>query len=578
MDGRLYPAVHLYLYWIMVVLAFLKLLGCLGLLMYGTRLMGESLQKLAGDRLRYVLDSLATNRFTSLLTGTLVAVMLQSSTSASLLTISLVHAGLLTLSQSLPLLMGASVGNTLIAWIMAAEFNFSISNYIYPLMLIAFLLVYSRKQRALGESLFGLCFILLSLGLLCDLADEMQLSGQGAIARYLSVPGEHYGSYALLLLVGAAVTFAVQSSAAIMATSMALCATGVWSVYAGVAFMLGENIGRAIITCRAASSAGTPARRTAFGQLVFNIGGVAWIFLAFPWFVNLLCDLFHLDPTLRQSTPDNNLAYVLAAFHTGFNLCNALLFLGFAKPLELLTVRRVTKRHKHSEEEGQLLFINKGLLDTPEQSVMAARKEIINYADTVTRMFTQTRYLFSAHNDAEFKNIFTLVEHYEDICDEMEMDIANYLNKITAEEDVPDSLRPSIRSMLLEVAEIESIGDSCHHIAHTARRSYRSPQRFTEKQQEHIHQMFQLAEQALEQMRNLLAMRRPPREASTAYYIENEINKFRNQLRNLNFTDVNNGVYSYQTGAMYMDVINECEQLSDCIINVTEARMKAHEG
>ncbi len=578
MDGRLHPAVHLYLYWIMVVLAFLKLLGCLGLLMYGTKLMGESLQKLAGDRLRYVLDSLATNRFTSLLTGMLVAVMLQSSTSASLLTINLVHAGLLTLSQSLPLLMGASAGNTPIAWIMAAEFNFGVSNYIYPLMLIAFLMVYSRKQRALGETLFGLCFILLSLGLLCNLANEMQLSGQGVIAGHLSVPGEHYGSYVLLLLMGAAVAFAVQSSAAIMATSMALCSTGVWSVYAGVAFMLGENIGRAIVTCRAAASAGTPARRTAFGQLLFNIGGVAWMFLAFPWFVNLLCDLFHLDPMQRQITADNNLAYVLAAFHTGFNFCNALLFIGFAKPLELLAAHHVTKHREHSEEEGKLLFINKGLLDTPEDSIVAARKEIVNYADTVTRMFTQTRYLFSAHNETEFKNIYTLVERYEDICDDMEMDIANYLNKITAEEDVPERLRPFIRSMLLEVAEIESIGDSCHHIAHTARRNFYSPQRFTDKQKEHIHQMFQLTEQVLEQMRNLLSVRRPPKEASTAYYIENEINKFRNQLRNLNFTDVNNGVYGYQTGAMYMDVINECEQLSDCIINVAEARMETRES
>ena len=208
---------------------------------------------------------------------------------------------------------------------------------------------------------------------------------------------------------------------------------------------------------------------------------------------------------------------------------------------------------------------------------MEARKEIINYADTVTKMFTQTRFLFSVSNETEFKNIFTLVEHYEDICDEMEVDIANYLNKVSTEEPSAD-LKRAICGMLREVAEIESIGDSCHHIAHTARRNYRSTQQLTEKQLEHIHQMFQLAEQALEQMRTILSIRKAPREASTAYYIEREINKFRNQLRNLNFTDVNNGVYNYQTGAMYMDVINECEQLSDCILNVTEARLEAKES
>ena len=232
----------------MVVLAFLKLLGCLGLLMYGTKLMGESLQKLAGERLRQILDSLTTNRFTSLLTGTLVTAMIQSSTAASLLTVSFVHAGMLSLIQALPILMGASVGNTLIAWIMAAEVNFGVSDYIYPLMLVSFLLVYYRKWRAWGESFFGLCFILFSLGLLCHLADDMEPASKSQIFGYLSLNHENYGMYALLLLIGAAVTYAVQSSAALLATSMVLCSTGVWSVYSGVAFVLGENIGRAIVT------------------------------------------------------------------------------------------------------------------------------------------------------------------------------------------------------------------------------------------------------------------------------------------------------------------------------------------
>ena len=562
----------------MVVLAFLKLLGCLGLLMYGTKLMGDSLQQLAGDRLRHILDSLTTNRFSSLLTGALVTAMIQSSTAASLMTVSFVHAGMLTFMQALPALMGASVGNTLVAWLMAAELNFGFSNYVYPLMLAAFLLVQYRKRPALGESVFGFCFILLSLGLLCHLYDSMPAADQHTVATYLGMKGEHYGAYVLLLLVGAAVTFAVQSSAAIMATSMVLCSTGIWSVYAGAAFMLGENLGRAVVTCRAASSAGTQARRTAFGQLVFNLSGVAWMFAAFPYVIDLLCDFARLDPVAGQTAPDHNLAYVLAACHTGFNLCNAALFIGWVSPLERWAERCVSKPRNNDEKKTELRFITKGLLDTPEESVMEARKEIINYADTVTQMFTQTRYLFSADNETDFKNIFARVEHYEEVSDEMETDIANYLNRITAEDDVPDRLRPVICGMLRELAELESIGDSCHHIAHTARRNFYSSQPLTEPQLEHIHQMFQLAEQALEQMRVLLFARKPPREAPTAYYIEKEINNYRNQLRNLNFADVNRGRYSYQTGAMYMDVINECEQLSDSIINVTEARMESQGG
>ncbi len=558
----------------MVVLAFLKLLGCLGLLMFGTKLMGENLQKLAGDQLRHILDSLTTNRFTSLLTGALVTAMIQSSTAASLMTISFVHAGMITLLQALPILMGASVGNTLIAWIMAAEFNFEISNYIYPLMFVAFLLVYYRRWRPLGESIFGLCFILLSLGLLCNFADNMELSDPNGVLSYLAVSSENYGAYILLLLIGAGVTYAVQSSAALMATSMVLCSTGVWSIYSGVAFVLGENIGRAIVTCRAATSAGTPARRTALGQLIFNLCGVAWMFIAFPYFVNLLCELIHFDPTAKIGIADNNLAYVLAAFHTGFNCCNAVLFIGLVNPLERFATRHIAVPRNYDEKESELRFITKGLLDTPEQSVAEAGKEIINYIDTAIKMFTQTRYLFSVENTTEFKNIFTLVEHYEDICDEMEVDIANYLNKIS-EEEILESLKRNICGMLREVAEIESIGDSCHHIAHTARRNFRSNQQLTEKQLEHIHQMFQLTEQALELMKGHLFTKKTSKDISTSYYIEEEINKFRNQLRNQNFADVNHGVYNYQTGTMYMDVINECEQLSDCIINVIEACMES---
>lgn len=559
----------------MVVLAFLKLLGCLGLLMYGTKLMGENLQKLAGDRLKHILDSLTTNRFISLLTGALVTAMIQSSTAASLMTISFVHAGMLSLFQALPILMGASVGNTLIAWLMAAEINFEVSNYLYPLMLIAFLLVYYRKWRDWGESVFGLCFILLSLGLLCHLSEDMELARQTQILSYLTVSDENYISYIILLLIGATVTFAVQSSAAIMASSMILCCSGVWSIYSGVAFVLGENIGRAIVTYRAASSAGIQARRTAFGQSVFNLCGVAWMFLVFPYFVNLLCNLIHTDPTIKGTVADNSLAYVLAAFHTGFNLINATLFIGFVKPLETLCEKMVGKSQRHNEEEGELRFINKGLPDTPEEAILETRKEIINYADVAVRMFTQTRYLFSVSRHIEFKNIFTLVEHYEDICDEMEVDIADYLNKVSQQE-LTLHQKAAVCGMLREVAEIESIGDCCHHIACTAQRNYKSSQQLTAKQQEHIHQMFQLTEQALEQMKTLLSIRKVPREASTTYYIEHEINSFRKQLRNLNFLDVHNHVYSYQTGTMYMDVINECEQLADCIINITEARLEAN--
>lgn len=557
----------------MVVLAFLKLLGCLGMLMYGMNLLSESLQKMAGNKLRHILDSLATNRMTSLLTGALVTAMLQSSVTSSLLTVRFVHAGMLSLSQSLPILMGASVGNTLIAWIMAIEYNYEISAYIYPLMLISMILVYMHRQRLWGESLFGLSFIILSLGLFYHYADEIQLARVGILNDFLSFGHENYGSYLVLLVIGALLTFLIQSSAVLMAVSILLCATGVWSIYSGVAFVLGENIGRALLTWRAARQASLQARRTALGQMLFNIGGVAWVFFVFPYIVDYLCDILldsDMSPLASVGVNKNN-AYVLAAFHTGFNLCNATLFICFLKPLETLCNKALIRK-KGQDDQRELRFIVNGPQETPELSAMEARKEILNYAYIVSQMFMQTRYLFSAPNDVDFNNTFAKIQHYEEVCDDMEIEIANYLNKIS-DERLSAELKNTIRGMLRQVSEIESIGDSCFHIARTTARNYKSEQRFSEKQLDHLHQMFQLVEQALGQMKQILAARKVPKEASTAYYIENEINNFRKQLRSLNIIDVNSYAYSYLTGTMYMDIINECEQMADCMINVTEARL-----
>lgn len=557
----------------MVVLAFLKLLGCLGMLMYGMNLLSESLQKMAGNKLRHILDSLATNRMTSLLTGALVTAMLQSSVTSSLLTVRFVHAGMLSLSQSLPILMGASVGNTLIAWIMAIEYNYEISAYIYPLMLISMILVYMHRQRLWGESLFGLSFIILSLGLFYHYADEIQLARVGILNDFLSFGRENYGSYLVLLVIGALLTFLIQSSAVLMAVSILLCATGVWSIYSGVAFVLGENIGRALLTWRAARQASLQARRTALGQMLFNIGGVAWVFFVFPYIVDYLCDILldsDMSPLASVGVNKNN-AYVLAAFHTGFNLCNATLFICFLKPLETLCNKALIRK-KGQDDQRELRFIVNGPQETPELSAMEARKEILNYAYIVSQMFMQTRYLFSAPNDVDFNNTFAKIQHYEEVCDDMEIEIANYLNKIS-DERLSAELKNTIRGMLRQVSEIESIGDSCFHIARTTARNYKSEQRFSEKQLDHLHQMFQLVEQAFGQMKQILAARKVPKEASTAYYIENEINNFRKQLRSLNIIDVNSYAYSYLTGTMYMDIINECEQMADCMINVTEARL-----
>ncbi|MCM1108414.1 MAG: Na/Pi cotransporter family protein [Clostridium sp.] len=557
----------------MEVLLLFKFIGCLGLLMYGMKLTSEALQKMAGSQLRHILDALTTNRFTSMLTGALVSGIVLSSTSTSVMSISFIHAGMLSFVQGLSVIMGASVGNTLIAWIMAAEFNFSLSDYIYPLFIPALCLIYSRNHRSQGEALFGMCFIFLWLGALYHTAGEMHLDRMECFGGWCTSEGNQFGFYLICLLVGAALTMLIRSSGALMAASMVFCSVGVLSVYAGVALVMGENIGRAVITARAAVHAGLQARRTALAQFIFNLFGVVWAFGLFPYFVDVMIPLFDYDP--QPGAPGHvNLAYVLAAFHTCFNLCNVAIFIGLVKPLERLSERFIPKDAEGEDEDGELRYITCGLLTTPELSVLEAQKEITNYADTVCRMFTTVRYLLNTERSMEFKQLYERVQRYEQVTDEMEVEIVHYLNEVS-DDRLSSDTKTQIRSMLREVSEIESIGDSCYHLARTIGRKYQGKAFFTAKQKEHLHQMFQLVEQALEEMKRVIGSRNIPSAAPASFYIEQEINNFRKQLRMLNFMDVNHREYSYQMGTLYMELINECEKLGDYVINVVEARLDA---
>ena len=558
----------------MAVLAFLKLLGCLGLLMYGMKLMSEGLQKMAGSQLRHILDTLTSNRFTSLLTGAVITAIVLSSTATSVMTVSFVHAGMLSLIQGISVIMGSSFGNTLIAWIMAAEFNYSISNYIYPFFILAIWFTYSRSYRSWGESLFGMCFMFLGLGLLYRFAGEMNLPGNPDLVRFFAYADNSTTAYLICLVIGALLTMLVQSSAALMATSMILCSTGVLSIYAGVAFVMGENIGRAVTTYRAAASASPPARRLGVAQLLFNFFGVAWAFCLMPFFVDTICLWVGYDP-LPTAPKHTNLAYVLAAFHTCFNLCNVLFFIWLVKPLERLLCDLIQPNKKEEEEDFELRYISCGILTTAELSVLEAKKEIDNYSKMTFKMFSQVRFLATITQDAEFNQLFTQIEKHESMSDKMEVEIADYLNQLSNDRLSSDT-KNEIRCMLREISEIESIGDSCLNIAHTLNRKYHQKGYFTKKQMEHMHQMYQLTEQALVEMNRLLTGKHVSKEAHASYYIENEINNFRKQLRSLNIIDVNNHEYSYQIGTMYMDIINECEKLADYILNVVEAHTSTY--
>lgn len=557
----------------MTILIFLKFLGSLGLLIYGMKLLGESLQKMAGNQLRHIMDTLTTNRFTSFLTGAIITAIIQSSSATSVMTIGFVHAGILTFIQGLSMIMGASVGNTFVAWIMAAEFNYAISYYIFPLFFVALWLVKLRDYRSLGESIFGLCFMFLGLRLLYEFTDDLQLTSSPVLSAIFGSLSDNYGSYLILLLCGGVFTLCFQSSAALMAASMILCSTGIISIYSGIALVLGENIGRGLITYYAASSANLTARRTAMAQLIFNLFGVLWVFWIFPYFIETVCNTMGYQTTGRLE--EHTLTYVLAAFHTCFNLCNVALFIWFIKPIERLVNNIVPKNDEENEDTNELRYITGGLLATPELSVLEAQKEINGFAEMTCRMFTQVRYLITINNTVEFRQIYMKIRKLEDASDALEEEIADYLGEVS-DDLLSSDTKNQIRCMLREVSELESIADSCYILSHIISTKYHGKQLFTSKQLDHLHQLFQLTDQALQEMKRILSMRRPPAEARTANYICQEIKKFRKQLRNLNAIDVNNHEYSYHIGTMYLDIINECEKLSEYIINTIEARIESN--
>jgi phosphate:Na+ symporter len=540
--------------------------------MYGMKVMSEALQKMAGSQLRHVLGAMTTNRFTGLLTGTFVTASIQSSTATTVMTVSFVNAGLLTLAQAISVIMGANIGTTLTAWIMSAGFNYSVNDLVYPVLVVGIILIYSKKHKSLGEFIFGISFMFLGLGTLRENAAQMDLGHNAQVLGFFeSTSHWGYGTYFLFLLIGGILTMCVQSSAAVMAITMVLCSTGALSIYPGIALVMGENIGTTVTSNVAALTANTQARRAALAHMIFNIFGVIWVLCIFPYFTDFVCSLVGYDPHSKTADP-SILSYVLAAFHTSFNVCNVLILIWFIHPLERLVTRLIPNRKSKDSDDFSLQFISGGILSTAELSVLEAQKEINNFAERIQRMFGMVRSLLDEKDDTKFLKTFTRVEKYENISDNMELEIGNYLNEVS-DGRLSSETKLKIRAMLREISEIESIGDSCYNLARTLNRHHIAKETFSTTQSEHLHQMLELTDQALTQMNHLLVGRRAQLDANVSFNIENEINNYRKQLRSQNILDVDSHEYSYQEGTVYMDLVNECEKLGDYVVNVVEARM-----
>jgi len=558
------------------LIVFMKILGSLALLIYGMKVMSEALQKMAGSQLRHILGAMTTNRFTGMLTGTFITCAVQSSSATTVMTVSFVNAGLLTLAQAVSVIMGANIGTTLTAWIMSLGFNVDLTLVVFPAFFLGIILIYSKRRRYVGDFLFGIAFLFFALVLLSSAGKALDLEhNPAAIEFFKSFDTSSHLTIIIFLLIGTLITCIVQSSAAVMAITILLCSTGVLPIYMGIALVMGENIGTTATVNLAALGANTQARRAAFAHLLFNVFGVVWVLCLFYPFVDMVCRMVGYDPentTLSAAQKATILPIVLAMFHTCFNVCNTAVLIWFIPQMERVVCWIIKAKANKEDDEFRLRFIQAGIMKTPELSVLEASKEIHAYAEFTQHMFGMVRDLLTIKEDDAFEQLFDRIDKYEDRSDDMEVEIAKYLDQVS-DAHLSDDTKEKVRQMLREISEIESIGDSCLHIARTIGRRRAAKEEFTEAQFDNINQMFELVDDALTQMGAVLVKHKNEVNVDRSFTMENQINNYRSQLRTQNITDVNDHKYTYTIGTMYMDIIQECERLGDFIINVVQARM-----
>lgn len=548
----------------------LRLLGALGLLIFGMRMMSEALQKMAGPQLRHILARMTTNRLTGMLTGTFVTCAVQSSSATTVMTVSFVSAGLLTLAQGISVIMGANIGTTLTAWIMSLGYNVDLTNVVFPAFLIGIVLIYMKRHRFVGDFLFGIAFMFLSLVILSTTGKEMDLEHNEAVVSFFaSFDTDSYWTILAFLGIGTLITCIVQSSAAVMAITILLCSTGVLPIYLGIALVMGENIGTTATANLAALGANTQARRAALAHLLFNVFGVVWVLCVFYPFVDMVCWLVGYDPSIGGQV--ERLPVVLAMFHTCFNVTNTAILIGLIPWLERIVCWLLPEKPQPEQEQFRLKYIEANLMQTPEISVLQAQKETAQFGVRVQKMFDMVRSLMDEKDEQQFTQQYDQIVQQEDYTDRTEIGIARFLEQVS-ENHLSVATKQKVRQMLREVGELESIGDSCFNLARTLNRLKESGKDFTAAQRTQLQSMMVLCNDALTQMNTIMTGHRHEHDINETYRIENAINQMRQQLKTDNIRAVDEREYDYATGTFYVDLINECEKLGDYVVNVVQAR------
>lgn len=552
-----------------IVLLF-KILGTLGLLIFGMRMMSTALQKMAGPQLRHVLGRMTTNRITGMLTGAAVTCAVQSSSATTVMTVSFVSAGLLTLGQAISVIMGANIGTTLTAWIMSLGYNVDLTNVVFPAFLVGILLIYHKRHRYIGDFLFGIAFMFFSLVLLSSAGKELDLEHNQAVMQFFaSFDTSSHLTILAFLAIGTLITCIVQSSAAVMAITILLCSTGVLPIYLGIALVMGENIGTTATANLAALGANTEARRAALAHLMFNVFGVIWVMCVFYPFVDLVCRLVGYDPAVGGQV--ERLPVVLAMFHTCFNVTNTAILIGFIPQMEKLVRWMLPDKGDGNEEHFKLQYIKSHLIQTPEIAILQAQKETAHYGQEVQQMFWLVKDMMQVNDSDKLEEIFREIEKEEDSSDEAEINIARFLEQVS-DGHLSDDSKNKTRQLLREIGELESIGDSCFRLGRTICRRDEQGKAFDEQQQSRLSEMMSLCEEALTQMNQVLSEPIDQHDIRQTYYYENKINNMRDTLKNWNINAVNDHQYDYAVGTAFGDLVGELEKLGDYIVNVVEAR------
>ena len=549
---------------------FLRLIGSLGLFLYGMKIMSEGLQKFAGDSLRRILTAMTTNRVTGVLTGVLITALIQSSSATTVMVVSFVNAGLLTLTQSIGVIMGANIGTTVTAWLISAlGFKVDIAAFALPLLAFGLPFLFSGKssRKSVGEFIFGFSFLFMGLQSLKANAPDLG-ANPDMLAFVQNYTDMGFLSILLFLFIGAVLTMVVQASAATMAITLIMCANGWIDYQLGVALVLGENIGTTITANLAALTGNTQARRAALAHLVFNIFGVCWVLVVFYPLTNAVS--WFVTNVMKITDPAVAVSFKLAAFHTTFNISNTFIMIWFVSLIEK-TVCSIIKSKTDEDEEYRLRYISGGMLSTSELSILQARKEITLFGERTGRMMDMVKELFYEKHEDNFLKTYSRIEKYESISDRMEIEIANYLTCV-AEGRLSSEGKEEIRIMLRAVTEIESIADSCNNLARSIKRRNEGKSVFTDEQNHNVDQMFAMVDKALRRMIEILKKSEVVHDdINLSYNLENEINNYRNQLKIHNMEDVNDKKYQYQDGVYYMDIVGESEKLADYVLNVVQA-------